>query len=62
MSQTWLEKHLLYVVSKFLHCILLTQYFAFHLAGTFGETFLSHPEIIDNKDQVLIDTIKVLLF
>ena len=50
MRQAWFEKHLLYIISKLPLSVLLSQNFGLHLTGTFGETFLSHSEIIYNQD------------
>ena len=62
VGQVVFEKHLLDVILEALHFSVLAVNLCFHNVESLGQTLLSHPEIIDNEDKVLIDSVEVLLF
>lgn len=56
-----LEQLLLNVVLEVLDDTILPLDLALHLIGCLRQTFLSHPQVVHDKNQVLIDPIEVLL-
>ena len=61
VAQVILEEHLLDIVLELTDRLLLPIDLVFHLAAGLCEAFLTHPQIVDDEHQVLVDSIEVLL-
>jgi len=59
--QVFREERLMYIVFELALLPLLVVDHALHLARCFRETFLPHPQVVNNQHEVLIDFIEVFL-
>ena len=56
------EQRLVHVVFEFALLPLLVVDYSLHLAGCLGETLLPHSQVVNDKHQVQVDFIEMLLF